>query len=337
MNEVHGCQIFEEDLFLIGIINADNIISKIESQTQSKFVKRSSSGNNQYYFCKHNKAYHSHKNKIDLQREPKQNKTKLEFSCPSFIKVAKKLNGLFVKWAIYHPHENQAYYSTLNDEIKNEIYQKLIIGLPEATILKKIRIEYPEFIIGMQDIYNVKNKRIIDPGLLDPSDKISCMKHAEQNRSIEIIDFCESICICISTEFQRELLAKNSMESCIFGLDSTHCTNSYGFFLTTLHLILPNHQGIPVGHMISTNEKEQMIDKFLLYMKPFIGLSKHTLITDDYQGYVNSWIGVIGEVFYTQCLWHIKKNWRLNLAKNKITGNIKKLFCRFTKISLNYY
>ena len=39
-----------------------------------------------------------------------------------------------------------------------------------------------------------------------------------------------------------------------FGIDSTHCTTRYGFYLTTI-LLIQKTGGTPVMHVISSDEK----------------------------------------------------------------------------------
>ena len=297
-------------------------LAEIESEWSTKFVKRSSTSDYIFYICQNDKSYHKKETPLfDLEREPKSNKIKFDHSCPTYFSISKKDGQYFTKFAIFHPYEICEFQTTLSEPVKNEIHQKLLIGLPETSILKKIRAEFPSFIITLQDIYNIKNSRCYSPIILDISDKLSCLRHSQNNPDIKIIEYDEpSIVIFVQTIFQKNILSQHQLDISIFGLDSTHCTNSYGFYLTSLHLILPNHQGIPVGHMISSDEQEKTIAKFLEHMKPLISTQKHNLITDDYPAYSNAWKAVIGECDHIQCLWHLKKNWKINLAKNHITG-----------------
>ena len=76
--------------------------------------------------------------------------------------------------------------------------------------------------------------------------------------SIDIVSFEKTIQILIHTPFQMKTL-ENLEDGATFGIDSTHCTTRYGFYLTTIHLIQKTG-GTPVVHMISSDEKEQSID-----------------------------------------------------------------------------
>ena len=304
------------------IQEAQEKLAEIEQHTSTKFVKRSSTSEYISYICRNDKAYHKREAELfNLEREPKSNKIKCDFSCPTYLSISKNKDGFTVKCAIFHPHDISEFQTTLSEPVKNEIHQKLLTGLGETAILKKIREEFPSFIISLQDIYNIKNSRCYSPIILDNSDKLSCLKHSKNNPDITIVEYDEpSIIIMVQTSFQKDILSQYQSSINIFGLDSTHCTNSYGFYLTSLHLILPNHQGIPVGHMISSDEQELSITKFLEHMKQFISPQKHNLITDDYPAYLNAWKATIGDCDHVQCLWHLKKNWKINLTKNQITG-----------------
>lgn len=74
--------------------------------------------------------------------------------------------------------------------------------------------------------------------------------------------------------------------------------------------------------MISSDEKEETIENLMVFLKNQMPENKITLITDDYPAYMNAWARHMPNVKHIQCLWHIKKNLRLNLSKHKITGNL---------------
>lgn len=133
-----------------------------------------------------------------------------------------------------------------------------------------------------------------------------------------MVNVDDKVRIIIQTPFQLETMQK-AVESGTFGIDSTHCTTRYGFFLTSVHMITPTH-GIPVAHMISCDETEETIDILTKFLAPKMKAKDITLISDDYPAYVNSWTKNIGKPHHVQCLWHLKKNWRKNLKKNGITG-----------------
>ena len=147
--------------------------------------------------------------------------------------------------------------------------------------------------------------------------------YSEQNpESVKIKKLADDTVIIIQTEFQRKKISEIK-SSATLGLDSTHCTTRYGFLLTNLMLI-GRSGGIPVAHMISSDEKQSTIDIFLNEISPQFKSFKHiTLVTDDYPAYINSWTNCIGKATHINCFWHIKQNVKLNLRKNKITGIIK--------------
>lgn len=136
--------------------------------------------------------------------------------------------------------------------------------------------------------------------------------------SIDIVSFEKTIQILIHTPFQMKTL-ENLEDGATFGIDSTHCTTRYGFYLTTIHLIQKTG-GTPVVHMISSDEKEQSIDVLTQFIGSKIKCNNISLISDDYPAYVNSWFRNVGESNHIQCLWHLKKNWKKNLNSNGLTG-----------------
>ena len=76
-----------------------------------------------------------------------------------------------------------------------------------------------------------------------------------------------------------------------------------------------------MAHLISSDETQATIEQFLMQIKFKIGNKKTTLVTEDFKAYTNAWKNTIGPHNHIQCLWHLKKNWRLNLIKNGISGD----------------
>ena len=297
-------------------------IKNLENATKSKYSIRNSRENYKLYACDRDKCYHKPENVLK-NREPKLNNHK-KFSCVSFISLIKKGHQISAKFCVTHSHEEREFFTKLSDEVKNSIAIKLKMGITESVVLNQVRCLFPTYIIQAQDVQNVKNAQKINCMSLDNNDKVSCEKFAKLNPNV--VKFLPSKfhnrSIIVQSEYQKRLLQSTSQNKLTFGLDSTHCTTRYGFLLTTLHLI-GDTKGEAVAHLISANEKEDTIKDFLANLSNQISRKiKHTLITDDFPAYPNAWKSTIGEIDHIQCLWHLKKNWRLKLNQCKITGTL---------------
>ena len=73
-------------------------------------------------------------------------------------------------------------------------------------------------------------------------------------------------------------------------MDSTHKTNAYDFFLTTLLIIDDYGEGIPVGWMVSNKEEKLMIICFLQAIRKKSGvIHPHWFMSDDAEQYYSAW------------------------------------------------
>ena len=298
---------------------------KLEDTSKVFYVTRSSRPGYILYKCHRDRAYHNAKEVSEMLREPKSNRVKLPCSCPSSIIAKTEGNQVHVQMVDYHPHEVAQKFHSLSPAIRNDIKHKLASGISEQTCLAQVREEYPDFLITLQDVCNVKRLKNIDAISQHQNDKISCslMQIANQEDIKIVNDDNEDIRIFIQTEFQRQKIKStiNSSIKFMFAIDSTHCTTRYGFFLNTLHLVVDKMQGVAVAHFVSTNEQQSTIKEFLSLLLPIIPSAQYSLVTDDYPAYLNAWVDIFGEPNHIRCFWHMKKNWKLNLNKCGITGN----------------
>ena len=80
-------------------------------------------------------------------------------------------------------------------------------------------------------------------------------------------------------------------------MDSTHGTNMYDFYLTTILVKDEFGEGMPVAWTISNRENATILTEFLKAIKKRLGsLSPKWFMSDDAQQYFNSWKGVLGEM-----------------------------------------
>ena len=306
----------------------DDFKQGLEAASHCRFVTRSSDCNYSLLKCNMDRDYHGAKKEpidlVDMDREPKMNTLKLNANCSAFLSIKKEKNGTYnVRYSNFHPHQTNQSFTVVCHEIKNEIKILIDIGIPDQRILRDLRKAYPDTLITLQDIANVRSNHCTNVVEFSKNDKVSCQLYAQNYpdkiKLIECTD--EKIVIIIQTQFQKDLLSQSNEDS-VFGLDSTHCTTRYGFFLSNLHIIMrPNTPGIPVAHMVSSDEKGDTVKQFLNFLKPQIANFKTTMVSDDYSPYRNEWKNAFGDFNHIQCLWHLEKNFRINLTKNKITGN----------------
>lgn len=295
----------------------DEFIKELEAESKLTFQTRSSRPGYVLKKCVKDMAYREATEKNQLEREPKSHIVKENFNCPSFLIKQLKGGACYLKYVNHHTHEINDYFVHLDPEIKNDIAIKLSVGISPSRVLSETRQSYPEYLISIKDIENIK--QTVETRF-DKNDKIACEIISNENQSVKILSYGENIKIFVQTDGQKKFLTEK-IDS--FGIDSTHCTNRYGFYLTTLHALPKQKKGFPVGFFISTDEKQASIESFLEQFKPFIR-EKVTLVTDDYPAYTNAWQKVIGDHYHHQCMWHLVKNWKINLNKTGITGNYNK-------------
>ena len=294
-------------------------LEALQKEQKVVYNIRNSRTNYKIFKCQHDKPNHKPVSPSKMRREPKTNQIKGHDTCPSFFSMNKKDGVVVVKFCLFHAHDCHKQFLNLSPDIKNEIEVKLRLGIESKEVLKQVKDEFPEYLVTIQDIWNIKNLKLIGNISLNSNDKLSCeLMAVEHGNEIKLLKYQQDdIQIFIQSKFQKDIVKSITH----FGLDSTHCTTRYGFYLTTLHAIPKNEQGMPVAHMISSNEKQETIESFLSEVKSLFSTKQITLITDDYPPYSNAWQKILGNHAHVQCLWHLNKNWRKNLISNFITGN----------------
>ena len=134
------------------------------------------------------------------------------------------------------------------------------------------------------------------------------------------INMIDSETFIVNTEHQRELI-EFSPKLITIGMDSTHCTTRYGFYLNSLQLINGKGEGIPVAHLMSLSESQDTVELFLDNLKHLFVDKDVNLITDCYPAYLNAWTSKISAPkMHIQCFWHLKKNFKKHLISNHISG-----------------
>ncbi|GIX91468.1 c2H2-type domain-containing protein [Caerostris extrusa] len=90
----------------------------------------------------------------------------------------------------------------------------------------------------------------------------------------------KSFALGIQTETQKEMLIKHSYK--IIGIDSTHGTNHYGFYLLSIHIQDEYGQGYPVAHFICNYlDYDTLVTLFNSLKCRISNLSVYNVMTDD--------------------------------------------------------
>ena len=127
-------------------LDNDNVEEFIRSQVYW-FVVRNSNKYGKKYICAKLLDNQANSTK-DMQREPKINKTKLDYACPANITV-KKGDAISIPWR--RQLQNNEWYI----HVKILIAEKLRLGDEKSKILAQVRNEKPRFLITMKDISNI--------------------------------------------------------------------------------------------------------------------------------------------------------------------------------------
>lgn len=119
--------------------------------------------------------------------------------------------------------------------------------------------------------------------------------------------------IVLATPWQLNYLAK----SAIIMTDSTHDTNAYGLHLSSLMVLSPKNEGVPVGFCISKRATTATWSRWFNVIKEQIGIINSELfMTDMDNSYYNAWSMVMGKPKQKRvCEWHVHQAWKRNLPK----------------------
>lgn len=155
----------------------EELKQKLETESKTPFVIRTSGDQYTEFICGLSQVRKSTIEKHELLVEPKLSRTKEEYTCPSFLKLNIK-NGIYqVKYIDFHAHEILSHFNNIDQDTKNRIEQKLRMGIGENEVLAQIRNEFPEHLITIKEIQNVKQMRNIGSVSFDQNDRLSCSNH----------------------------------------------------------------------------------------------------------------------------------------------------------------
>lgn len=216
--------------------------------------------------------------------------------------------------------------------------------MPPERIIDDIRdnldcenLETPIALTTKKDIRNISRKFNLNKASLHANDAISVdvwcqsMKNLEDQSQNPVVFYkpqgkpCskdlpldeDDFMLILSTPFQKSMIKK--FGSKIVCIDSTHGTNKYNFYLTTLVIIDEYKYGNP-GAFCFSNKKDTLTWE-IFYSKlqedPAIGnISPNVFMSDDDPAFYNAWVNIMGPVMHKLlCTWHVDRSWQKNLPK----------------------
>ncbi|XP_049803042.1 uncharacterized protein LOC126237205 [Schistocerca nitens] len=208
-------------------------------------------------------------------------------------------------------------------------------GVPDTTILKKVResIQVGLFrrvhLLSKQDIRNIRKEYKLDDSSAHQDNATSVDLWVRQQeclgkdspviyyKALRIMEtnYQKVTLIALMTEYQQKM-AKKVL------IDSTHGTNRYKFYLTTLLTVDEFGAGCPVSYCLSTHTDTRSMRVFFEQIKKCIGnIKTKVFMSDDCDSYCSAWSVVMGHsehrLLYT---WHVDQAWRWNICA-KVHGN----------------
>ena len=274
------------------------------------FVKRTSDKTRIYFNCSHSAL--KIKRTICSKKAPvSYGSKKGNKCCPTYLVKTKTQFGIKVT-GFYgiHSHGTELTFTFLPSFIRRYIKTLLSQKHTHQIILQKTKERFPKYYITSKQIYNIAYSHLQN-FLYDKNDITSSgifiQKNQEHFLMTKFPTQSDNETVLIFTPGIEEEIEGSS----IYQLDSTHCTTQYGFYLTTLLTLDSRNHGIPILQMISSNEKQNTIHKFLSIAKEKLNIPKqHTVITDDYTVYCSEWEKIFFEHDFEHilCRWHVKKN-----------------------------
>ena len=103
-------------------------------------------------------------------------------------------------------------------------------------------------------------------------------------------------------------------------MDSTHGTNHYDFYLTTLLIVDEWGEGVPVAWLVSNHETTAVLVEFLKAVKERCGpITPKVFGSDNANAFFTAWVGVFGGQAHTRkllCPWHVDRSWRKAIGEH---------------------
>ena len=327
-------------------INNNIYFKKARSETNTK------KGRKIQFVCNRNgfqKIIENRKRKPNLKGS-----CKINTVCPARMYVTDYPHKVTVDYIQTHTHSvafDQTKYLPMPKSIRNEISQKLSLGIPVNTILNDIRqnvgnlqsreneeIKYYQF-VNRKNIMDMKRKITDNIFKKHEDDATSTMLwvqylqaltnspvllYKKQHQVIPSLPLASEDFILILMTYEQANVYEKFSER-IVCVDSTHKTNIYDFKLISLLVIDEFHKGYPVAFCLSNKEDTTVLTLLFTCVKERcpMAIVKKLMSDDDVSG-INGVRTVYGHnVQHYLCTWHVHQAWRRKLAS--VSNQIHKL------------
>ena len=336
-------------------LNFDNFPSFItwkegeELSSRSQFIQKCSPYTSTqqkvwYFYCNRSGGYTSRGKQ--LRQLKSQGTNKIGSQCTAHIKakVNEETGGVTVTYCSTHNHSKTLAHVQIPPRVRIDIAAKLQQGVGMERVLDDIRDNVAnelgrEHLVTRQDLHNIRSQYNIDGMIRHKNDLISVLSWVTEMNTLEhspVLFFKpqgeenkmrlemgmdnhskDDFVLIVQTESQKDMLRK--FGSLVLCIDSTHKTNAYDFYLTTLLVIDNFGEGLPLAWMISSREDKDNILLFFKVLKQFAGsIHPQWFMSDDTEQYFTAWSDIFGssQTKKILCAWHIDRAWRKALNQH---------------------
>ncbi|KAL1488526.1 hypothetical protein ABEB36_014991 [Hypothenemus hampei] len=312
--------------------------SKIETDTNSKFIKFTESKNSVTFTC-HRSGHYVAKGK-GLRELKVKGSNKINAYCPANIKLCKEDGCYKVTHTDSHVgHRIELGHITLTSEERKNIAQKIANKIPFDIILDEIADSIVDsekriHILTRKDLHNIERSfNLSSVAIRHPNDALSVESWViEMQRDQNCVLFYKAqgqLCneqpflknddfvLLIMTITQCEFLCKYGTD--LICMDGTHGLNAYDFEMQTVLVLDDLREGFPCAFMISNRSDTEIMKLFISKIKERCGvIATKVFMSDLADASYNAWIAEMGtperRLF---CTWHTDRSWRKNLTKIK--------------------
>ena len=276
-------------------------------------------------------------NRIDAKRMlfSSSGTCKIEKNCTSTMKVTKNTDSIIIVEVCYthYGHQKELQHIWLSKARRQEIAAKLQRGVSKERILDDIRNRLGaslsrHHIVESRDILNIKKEFGLNEVQHHDNDQQSVfawIKEWETSDSNPVLFYklqgeeCpdkslslskNDVIVILQTEEQKHLARQFGHKGVC--CDSTHGTNAYDFFLTTVLIVDEFGEGVPIAWCISNHEDYNMMKIFFSKVKDNVGsISPAWLMSDIVTQFYDAFVAVnVCQPKKLLCTWHVDKAWQ---------------------------
>ena len=260
---------------------------------------------------------------------------KIEKNCASTMKVTKNTDSTIIVEVGYthYGHQKELQHIWLSKARRQEIAAKLQRGVSKERILDDIRNSLRaslsrRHLVESRDILNIKKEFGLNEVQRHDNDQQSMfawIKEWETSDSNPVLFYklqgeeCpdkslslskNDFIVILQTEEQKHLARQFGHKGVC--CDSTHRTNAYDFFLTTVLIVDEFGEGVPIAWCLSNHEDYNMMKIFFSKVKDNVSsISPAWLMSDIVTQFYDAFVAVnVCQPKKLLCTWHVDKAWQ---------------------------